>query len=123
MAQEGTASNGNNDAPPATNNFGSMSPGESKTGILVGAATDKGKGLVKTEQEERGSKGKSSADVVAADGAMAGGSDAADGRTGGHGRRGDRQVHVVTERERRRRMRDMFTNLQTLLPNLPDKVR
>ncbi|CAN0922442.1 Transcription factor bHLH95, partial [Linum grandiflorum] len=34
----------------------------------------------------------------------------------------EQQVHIWTERERRKRMRSMFTNLQALLPQLPSKA-
>lgn len=32
------------------------------------------------------------------------------------------KVHIFTERERRKKMRNMFTNLHALLPQLPPKV-
>lgn len=32
------------------------------------------------------------------------------------------KVHIFTERERRKKMRTMFTNLHALLPQLPPKV-
>ncbi|CAL1395957.1 unnamed protein product [Linum trigynum] len=41
---------------------------------------------------------------------------------GGRGDQLDHHVHIWTERERRKRMRTMFTNLQSLLPQLPSKV-
>lgn len=112
-----TTSNNEGNTQPAINSdsmrSGKNNGGGSKTRSLVDAGTGKGKGVVKKEEEEeRGTKGKSSADVVVA----------ADGRTSGHGRRGDKG-HMVTERERRKKMREMFTNLQALLPNIPDKVR
>ncbi|XAR72909.1 hypothetical protein NMG60_11019709 [Bertholletia excelsa] len=34
----------------------------------------------------------------------------------------DHEMHIVTERERRKKMRVMFSELQTLLPELPPKV-
>ncbi|CAN1274216.1 Transcription factor bHLH95 [Linum perenne] len=37
------------------------------------------------------------------------------------GDQSEQQVHIWTERERRKRMRSMFTNLHTLLPHLPSK--
>ncbi|CAI0424713.1 unnamed protein product [Linum tenue] len=41
---------------------------------------------------------------------------------GGEGDQSEQQVHIWTERERRKRMRTMFTNLQALLPQLPSKA-
>ncbi|CAN1274214.1 Transcription factor bHLH95 [Linum perenne] len=38
------------------------------------------------------------------------------------GDQSEQQVHIWTERERRKRMRSMFTNLHTLLPHLPSKA-
>uniref|UniRef100_A0ACD5ZEK7 Uncharacterized protein n=1 Tax=Avena sativa TaxID=4498 RepID=A0ACD5ZEK7_AVESA len=117
MAQDD--GNDNHNAPPATSSD-SMSNGgggsNSSDRLVVVGAIDKGKGVVKTEVEDQGgsrSKGKISttAHVVAA---------ARDGRSGG--RRGDRELHIVTERERRKRMSEMFTRLHGLLPTLPDKV-
>ncbi|CAL1410674.1 unnamed protein product [Linum trigynum] len=40
----------------------------------------------------------------------------------GEGDQSEQQVHIWTERERRKRMRNMFTNLQALLPQLPSKA-
>ncbi|KAM0909809.1 hypothetical protein ACQ4PT_014542 [Festuca glaucescens] len=100
-----------------------MSPGKDSNGgeeskssspLVVMGAIDKGKGIAKTEGEDQGgrSNGKiSTPHVVAA---------ARDGRSGR--RRGNRELHISTERERRKRMSDMFTKLHGLLPTLPDKV-
>uniref|UniRef100_R7WGH1 Transcription factor bHLH95 n=1 Tax=Aegilops tauschii TaxID=37682 RepID=R7WGH1_AEGTA len=113
------AKDNDNNAPPATSSD-SMSSGKGSKGskassrLLLGGAIDKGKGVPKVEEEEEGcrSKGKiMTAPVVAA---------RRDGRSGG--RRGDRELHIITERERRRRMSEMFTKLHGLLPTLPDKV-
>lgn len=46
---------------------------------------------------------------------------------GGGGVRGsdqssDHEIHIWTERERRKKMRSMFSNLHALLPQLPRKV-
>lgn len=110
------AKDNDNNAPPATSSD-SMSSGKGSKGskassrLLLGGAIDKGKGVPKVEEEEEGcrSKGKiMTAPVVAAR------------RSGG--RRGDRELHIITERERRRRMSEMFTKLHGLLPTLPDKV-
>jgi hypothetical protein len=120
MAQD--SDNNNHNAPPATSSD-SMSPGKDSDGgddskssshLVVAGAIDKGKGVIKTEVEDEGgrSKGKiSTPHVVAA---------ARGGRSGG--RHGDRELHIVTERERRKRMSEMFTKLHGLLPTLPDKV-
>lgn len=35
----------------------------------------------------------------------------------------DHEIHIWTERERRKKMRNMFTNLHALLPHLPPKVK
>lgn len=34
----------------------------------------------------------------------------------------DHEMHILTERERRKKMRNMFANLHALLPQLPAKV-
>lgn len=34
----------------------------------------------------------------------------------------DHEIHIWTERERRKKMRNMFSNLHSLLPQLPPKV-
>ena len=34
----------------------------------------------------------------------------------------DHEIHIWTERERRKKMRNMFANLHALLPQLPSKV-
>lgn len=38
------------------------------------------------------------------------------------GRESDHEMHIWTERERRKKMRNMFSNLHALLPQLPPKV-
>ena len=35
----------------------------------------------------------------------------------------DHDMHIWTERERRKKMRNMFANLHALIPHLPPKVR
>lgn len=124
------AQDDDSNAPPATSSADSMSPGKDSNGgdrskssshLVVVGAIDKGKGVVKTEGEDEGgrSKGKiSTTHVVAA--AAAAAAAARDGRSGG--RRGDRELHIATERERRKRMSEMFTKMHGLLPTLPDKV-
>ena len=50
------------------------------------------------------------------------------GKGNGEGREGkgvgesDHEIHIWTERERRKKMRNMFANLHALLPQLPPKV-
>lgn len=41
---------------------------------------------------------------------------------GGGGESSDHEIHIWTERERRKKMRNMFANLHALLPQLPPKV-
>lgn len=41
---------------------------------------------------------------------------------GGGGGESDHELHIWTERERRKKMRNMFSNLHALLPQLPPKV-
>ncbi|XP_057787385.1 transcription factor bHLH95-like [Salvia miltiorrhiza] len=36
--------------------------------------------------------------------------------------RGESELHILTERERRKKMRDMFSNLHALLPHIPPKA-
>lgn len=40
----------------------------------------------------------------------------------GQGEQSDSEVHIWTERERRKKMRNMFSTLHALLPHLPPKV-
>ena len=41
---------------------------------------------------------------------------------GGGGGDSDHEMHIWTERERRKKMRDMFASLHALVPQLPPKV-
>ncbi|KAM0909812.1 hypothetical protein ACQ4PT_014543 [Festuca glaucescens] len=119
MAQDDDINNHN--APPATSSD-SMNPCKDSNGgedssssrLVVVGAIDKGKGVAKTEGEDQAgrSDGKISPPHVAAA--------TRDGRLGG--RHGERELHITTERERRKRMSEMFTKLCGLLPTLPDKV-
>lgn len=43
-----------------------------------------------------------------------------EGKAGGES---DHEIHIWTERERRKKMRNMFANLHALLPQLPPKVK
>ncbi|KAM0893594.1 hypothetical protein ACQ4PT_024997 [Festuca glaucescens] len=119
MAQD--SDNNNHNAPPATSSD-SMSPGKNNNGRdeskssshpVIVSAIDKGKSVIKIEGEDEGgrSKGKiNTPHVIAARHVRSGGC------------HGDRELHIVTERERRKRMSEMFTKLHGLLPTLPDKV-
>lgn len=51
-----------------------------------------------------------------------GNNDEAAGGGGDKGGELDHELHIWTERERRKKMRSMFSNLQALLPQLPPKV-
>ncbi|KAF6143972.1 hypothetical protein GIB67_017580 [Kingdonia uniflora] len=42
--------------------------------------------------------------------------------SGGGGDESDHEIHIWTERERRKKMRNMFSNLHALLPQLPAKA-
>ncbi|KAL6956504.1 hypothetical protein U1Q18_043157 [Sarracenia purpurea var. burkii] len=44
------------------------------------------------------------------------------GGGGGGGESSDHEIHIWTERERRKKMRNMFSNLHALLPQLPPKA-
>lgn len=50
------------------------------------------------------------------------GDDQGDEGRGGGGESDDHELHIWTERERRKKMRNMFANLHALLPHLPAKV-
>lgn len=43
-------------------------------------------------------------------------------RKDGKSRESDHEMHIWTERERRKRMRNLFSSLEALLPELPYKV-
>ncbi|PIN08751.1 hypothetical protein CDL12_18671 [Handroanthus impetiginosus] len=43
-------------------------------------------------------------------------------KSGGGGESDDHELHIWTERERRKKMRNMFANLHALLPHLPQKA-
>ncbi|XP_059448832.1 transcription factor bHLH95 [Corylus avellana] len=45
-----------------------------------------------------------------------------EGKGGGGGGESDHEIHIWTERERRKKMRNMFANLHALLPQLPAKA-
>ncbi|KAH7833196.1 hypothetical protein Vadar_003976 [Vaccinium darrowii] len=54
------------------------------------------------------------------DGGGGGGEEGNEGKCGGG--ESDHEIHIWTERERRKKMRNMFSNLHTLLPQLPPKA-
>lgn len=69
------------------------------------------------------------AEVVAAERVKRGGKGGTGGdkkKSGGCGGGGDKaehdDLHIWTERERRKKMRTMFSDLHALLPHLPPKV-
>lgn len=45
-----------------------------------------------------------------------------EGKSAGATESSDHDIHIWTERERRKKMRNMFSNLHALLPHLPPKV-
>ncbi|OWM83714.1 transcription factor bHLH95 [Punica granatum] len=45
-----------------------------------------------------------------------------EGKGGAGGEAGDHEIHIWTERERRKKMRNMFASLHALLPQLPPKA-
>ncbi|GAB4852206.1 hypothetical protein Ancab_016398 [Ancistrocladus abbreviatus] len=45
-----------------------------------------------------------------------------DGGASGRGRGRQHEMHILTERQRRKRMRNMFSSLQGLIPHLPSKA-
>lgn len=47
---------------------------------------------------------------------------AAENSTGERGCESEHEVHIWTERERRKKMKNMFSSIQALLPDLPPKV-
>ncbi|XP_062019388.1 transcription factor bHLH95-like [Rosa rugosa] len=70
-----------------------------------------GSGVKKHNGKATKGKGKGSSDGVVEEG-KGGGGDSED----------DHELHIYTERERRKKMRNMFANLHALLPQLPSKA-
>ncbi|KQJ99814.1 hypothetical protein BRADI_3g45365v3 [Brachypodium distachyon] len=88
----------------------------SGSNLIRAGAVNKGKGIVKEEEQaEEGTGGSKGDKLMSA-------AQAAAGRAGGSRRRGRRAKHITTERERRKRMSEMFSTLHGLLPSLPDKM-
>ncbi|OEL13031.1 hypothetical protein BAE44_0025950 [Dichanthelium oligosanthes] len=106
--------------------------GESRIGSPVGMDASKGKDVVLNDIQggehvsasggkgnAHGSKGKHSTVAIAAENA------AGDGFTKVRSLApddGNLKVNTITERERRRRMRDMFSTLHTLMSHVPKKA-
>jgi hypothetical protein len=124
--------------PPATMTF--LGPAENNNGgsrirSPVGMDARKGKGIVLNAAEggERGSASGAKANTNRSKGkhsaaGQASTNTAKDGFPKGKGplaaeEDGDVKAHIVTERERRRRMKDLFSNLHALMPHIPEKVR
>ncbi|VVA18199.1 PREDICTED: mRNAion factor [Prunus dulcis] len=90
----GISTEGHNQVPPAPGKKRRGGGGVGKNGIIKGSTSpaDRGKGTT----------------------------GACDG--GGGGESDDHEMHIWTERERRKKMRNMFANLHALLPQLPPKA-
>lgn len=58
----------------------------------------------------------------AAEKSGAGGDKVNEKKGGGGDQSIDHELHIWTERERRKKMRDMFANLHALIPHLPQRV-
>ena len=135
------ASNERSFTPPTTMTF--LGPAEnhnggSRIGSTVGMDARKGKDGVlpnAIQGEEHGSAGGGEANADKSKGKHPAAGEAAataaagDGFPKGKGSMaaaddgGDAKAHIVTERERRKRMKDLFTNLHALMPHVPEKVR
>uniref|UniRef100_A0A0E0K0X5 BHLH domain-containing protein n=1 Tax=Oryza punctata TaxID=4537 RepID=A0A0E0K0X5_ORYPU len=137
MAQEDTSSN----APPAAASMGSggdvdgdnkegTGESQSQTGnnqpLLPVIAADKGMGVsaAGTGNVDCGggsSKGKSTATTPAASSTNAPNQGAAAAAAAAGGRSRER-MHIFAERERRRKIKNMFTDLRDLVPSLTNKA-
>jgi hypothetical protein len=125
--------------PPTTMTF--LGPAEnrnggSRIGSPVGMDASKGKDVVlpnAVQGGEHGSAGGGEANADKSKGKHPAVGDAAtaaagDGFPKGKGSLaaddgGDTKAHIITERERRKRMKDLFSNLHALMPHVPEKVR
>uniref|UniRef100_A0A0D3F675 BHLH domain-containing protein n=1 Tax=Oryza barthii TaxID=65489 RepID=A0A0D3F675_9ORYZ len=123
MAQEGTSSN----APPAAASMGS-GDGDNKEGTgesgnnqlllpAIAASADKGKGVV-AGTGNVDAKGKTTATPPAASSTNAPNNQGG----GGGGGRSRERMHIFAERERRRKIKNMFTDLRDLVPSLTNKA-
>ncbi|CAL5021546.1 unnamed protein product [Urochloa decumbens] len=141
-----TASSGEHSfAPPPTVTF--LGPtennkGGSRIGSPVGTdATSKGKEAAPNAIQQGGEHGSVMSDVKPSIAKSKGKRSAAAGKVAttdaaGHGfpkakgkgsllaadEDGDVKAHILTERERRRKMKDLFGNLHALMPHIPDKI-
>jgi len=132
------ASNERSFTPPTTMTF--LGPAEnhnggSRIGSPVGMDARKGKDGVlpnAIQGEEHGSAGGGEANADKSKGKHPAAREAATDAAG-HGLPGkgslaaddggDAKAHIITERERRKRMKDLFTNLHAFMPHVPTKVR
>ena len=135
------ASNERSFTPPTTMTF--LGPAEnhnggSRIGSPVGMDARKGKDGVlpnAIQGEEHGSAGGGEANADKSKGKHPAAREVTATDATGHGLPkgkgsmaaaddgGDAKAHIVTERERRKRMKDLFTNLHALMPHVPEKVR
>ncbi|KAK6916427.1 Myc-type, basic helix-loop-helix (bHLH) domain [Dillenia turbinata] len=104
------------DASEKKSSQGLMMPGSSSNSPTAGASSEAAAAAVPTGKK-RGQngvlkKGKS---------ASVNGGDNNEGKITG-GESDDHETHIWTERERRKKMRNMFSNLHALLPQLPPKA-
>ncbi|CAN6244628.1 unnamed protein product [Urochloa humidicola] len=143
MAQDGphsdhreTASSGEHSfGPPPLTTMTFMGPtennkGGSRIGSPVGMdATRKGKEKAIPNAIQGGEQGSVSDDVKPSIGKSKGKHSAASkaatkgkGSVPAAGEDGDVKAHILTERERRKKMKDLFSNLHALMPHVPDKI-
>lgn len=100
-------------------------------GLKAGAVVGKELGLVprstNNKKRSRGGKGvcnkngKKSTSITTGEQIVKEGKGGGGG-SGSGGGESDHEIHIWTERERRKKMRNMFANLHALLPQLPPKV-
>ncbi|RLM78279.1 transcription factor bHLH95-like [Panicum miliaceum] len=136
--QAAAASDERSFTPPTTMTF--LGPAEnrnggSRIGSPVGMDASKGKDVVlpnAVQGGEHGSAGGGEANADKSKGKHPAAGNAAtaaagDGFPKGKGSLaaddgGDTKAHIITERERRKRMKDLFSNLHALMPHVPEKV-
>jgi hypothetical protein len=98
-----------NGVPLSPLTAGAESDGDDDDVVIVDACNNGKRKVGDGEEEGRGSQG---------------GDDDDDDVVAVHGGGGNRAcMFAVRERERRRRMNDMFAGIRRLVPNLPEKVR
>ncbi|CAO2046112.1 unnamed protein product [Urochloa humidicola] len=142
--RETTSSSEHSFAPPPLTTMTFLGPtdnnnnkGGSRIGSPVGTdATSKGKDKAVPNAIQGGEQGSVSDDVKPSIGKSKGKHSAAGKAVAaGHGfpkkgkgslaaadEDGDVKMHTLTERERRRKMKDLFSNLHALMPHVPDKI-